>query len=65
MSLLTTTIKHIQMERAWRNKHEPKAPQKGALAPDFQLFDSDGTTSFRLSNYRDKKPVALVFGSFS
>ena len=65
MTLLTTTIKHMQQEKAWQKKHEPKAPKKGSLAPDFELFDIDCTSSFRLSDSRDKKPVALVFGSFS
>ena len=65
MTLFTTTIKHMRQEKEWQKKHNSTAPKKGSLAPDFELFDTDGTSSFRLSDYRDKKPVALVFGSFS
>jgi peroxiredoxin len=44
------------------NRHAPKA---GDMAPDFTLFDSSGTESVSLSDFRGKKPVALVFGSFT
>ena len=65
MNIISTTIKHMRQERAWQNKHNQRAPKKGAAAPDFELLAADGVTSFRLSDYRSKKPVALVFGSFS
>ena len=44
------------------DRHAPKA---GELAPDFSLTDSSGTESVTLSDFRGKKPVALVFGSFT
>lgn len=65
MTLLTTTIKHMRQEKAWQNKHNPQAPKKGDFAPDFELLAIDGVSPFRLSDYRSKKPVALVFGSIS
>lgn len=65
MTLLTTTIKHMRKEWAWQNEHDSKAPKEGSLAPDFELLGIDGVTSFRLSDFYGKKPVALVFGSFS
>jgi peroxiredoxin len=34
--------------------------EEGALAPDFTAVDSEGKT-VRLSGYRGKKPVVLVF----
>jgi peroxiredoxin len=42
-----------------------QAPKAGDLAPDFTLTDSRGTESVTLSAFRGKKPVALVFGSFT
>jgi hypothetical protein len=41
------------------------APRAGDLAPDFTLRDISGTESVTLSDFRGKKPVALVFGSFT
>jgi hypothetical protein len=41
------------------------APRAGELAPDFTLTDSSGTGTITLSEFRCKKPVALVFGSFT
>lgn len=41
------------------------APQTGDLAPDFTLSDISGTESITLSDFRGKKPVVLVFGSFT
>ena len=41
------------------------APKAGDLAPDFTLADISGTRSVTLSDFRGKKPVALVFGSFT
>lgn len=43
----------------------PKLPQIGELAPDFELKTADGQTSVRLSSFRGKKPVVLIFGCFS
>jgi len=44
------------------DKHAPKA---GDMAPDFTLYDSRGSESITLSDFRGEKPVALVFGSFT
>lgn len=41
------------------------APKAGELAPDFTLFDISGAESVTLSDFRGKKPVALVFGSYT
>jgi peroxiredoxin len=41
------------------------APKVGDLAPDFTLSDISGTESVTLSDFRGKKPVALVFGSYT
>jgi hypothetical protein len=59
------TKMYRQREREWQNKYNPLAPKKGSKAPDFNLHDIKGENSVRLSDYWGKKPVALVFGSFT
>lgn len=39
--------------------------QIGDLAPDFQLFDLDGKNAVKLSSFKGKQPVVLVFGSYT
>jgi hypothetical protein len=39
--------------------------QEGDLAPDFTLKSPDGKQKVTLSDFRGKKPVALVFGSYT
>jgi hypothetical protein len=41
-----------------------EGPKLNDQAPDFTLFDLDGKL-VSLSQYRDKKPVVLIFGSFT
>jgi len=40
-------------------------PRVGQPAPDFTLTTQDGKKTVTLSDYRDKRPVVLVFGSFT
>ena len=49
-----------------------KPPQRGSsqlkagdLAPDFELKTLDGKRTVKLSSFRGKKPVALIFGSYT
>ena len=35
------------------------------LAPDFELPDAAGAKTVRLSSFRGKKPVVLIFGSYT
>ena len=58
-------IKGIRDSMAWRKQFNPLAPKEGDEAPDFELCDVDGKNPVRLSDFRGKKPVALVFGSFT
>ena len=37
----------------------------GDLAPDFTLPTADKTATVQLSAFRDKRPVVLVFGSYT
>jgi peroxiredoxin len=50
---------------AWQKKYNTKAPRVGDPAPDFTLYDTDGKNPITLSDYQGKKPVALIFGSFT
>jgi peroxiredoxin len=51
--------------RAWQKRFDPLAPKVGDVAPDFELRDVNGENPVRLSDYRGRKPVALIFGSFT
>lgn len=37
----------------------------GDLAPDFTLFSPDGKSKVSLSQFRQKSPVVLIFGSYT
>ena len=49
----------------WQKKNNPNAPKVGEMAPDFELTDITGTQTVRLSDFRGKRPVVLLFGSFT
>lgn len=42
-----------------------EGPRPGQPAPDFTLSTPDGKQRIALSDYRGKKPVVLIFGSFT
>jgi hypothetical protein len=42
-----------------------EGPKIGDLGPDFVLKTVDGKKEAHLADYRGKKPVVLVFGSFT
>ncbi|MBL4844974.1 MAG: hypothetical protein JKY65_05575 [Planctomycetes bacterium] len=53
-----------------QSKRKDLAPVEGSVAPDFDLFklQADGSTSkkkVKLSSFKGKKAVALVFGSYT
>lgn len=49
----------------WQQENNPNVPKSGELAPDFELTDVTGTKTMRLSDFRGKRPVVLLFGSFT
>ncbi len=49
----------------WQKDNNPNAPKAGDMAPDFELLDYKGQNKVKLSDFRGKKPVVLVFGSFT
>lgn len=58
-------IKNRSDANAWQEKHDPLAPKTGDIAPDFTLSDINGENSLALADFRDDRPVALIFGSFT
>ena len=58
-------LKARKESRAWQEKYNALAPKAGDTAPDFELYDIDGKSSVRLSEFRGAKPVALIFGSYT
>ena len=63
MGLTRERWQQIQEEQQAR---EAAAPDVGAPAPDFELPRlSDRSQTVRLSEFRGKRPVALIFGSYT
>jgi len=62
---MPSTLHYIKKEKAWQKKYDARAPKVRALAPDFELTDVSGEHRVRLSDFQGRKPVALVFGSFT
>ena len=62
---MTATIKNRQQGTSWQKRYDAAAPKATDLAPDFELYDPDGANPVRLSSFRERRPVALVFGSFT
>ena len=58
-------IKYRKEKMNSQRRLDERAPKAGDLAPDFTLADVSGTNSITLSNFRGKKPVVLVFGSYT
>ena len=62
---MSGTIKNRREAQAWHERYDPLAPKEGDMAPDFELRDVDGENPVWLSDFRGRRPVALVFGSFT
>ena len=72
MTVIKELLDDIKFMFRFRDEHmdvqkklDAKAPRAGEMAPDFTLTDVSGMRSLTLSDFRGKKPVALVFGSFT
>ncbi len=61
MSMITNR----QEASSWQKKYDIHAPRVGDIAPDFELMDTNGENPVRLSALVGKRPIALVFGSFT
>lgn len=51
--------------KAWQKRFNPSAPKEGDSAPDFELSETSGSKTVRLSDFQGRKPVALIFGSYT
>jgi hypothetical protein len=49
----------------FRQQRQAEQLKKGDVAPDFTLKSPDGKKTITLSDFQGKKPVALVFGSYT
>ncbi len=65
LGLLSNTSEWRAHEIEWQQRVDVEAPKVGDLAPDFELQDPNGASAVRLSNFRGKRPVVLVFGSYT
>ncbi len=63
--MTTMTIQGRKSAMRWQRKYDIHAPKVGEIAPDFELRDANGQNPVRLSDFRQTKPVALVFDSFT
>lgn len=62
---MSDTIRSGRDSIKWHRKYGHQAPKRGELATNFELRDVSGANPVRLSDFRGKKPVVLVFGSFT
>jgi len=59
------TLRARKEMKTWQDHYDALAPKAGDIAPDFELSDVSGENTMRLSDFRGKKPVALIFGSYT
>ena len=51
--------------RQGRNRDDQAAPQVGQPAPLFKLKSLDGQAETELAEFQGKRPVVLIFGSYT
>ena len=65
MRIATKSMEWRVHEVGWQRVNDQRSPKVGDLAPDFELYDPEGVHSVQLATFRGKRPVALVFGSYT
>ena len=72
LALICTLALLAAPASAQQKKQSKKGDQRtatslniGATAPDFKLKTMDGNSEVQLSSFRGKRPVVLVFGSYT
>jgi hypothetical protein len=58
-------FRSMREQRSWQQEYDARAPREGDLAPDFELSDINGKNPVRLSDFKGRVPVALIFGSYT
>ncbi len=62
---MSNFVENRRKAKSWQEEFDARAPKVGEIAPDFELSDINGENPVRLSEFWGKKPVALVFGSYT
>ena len=62
---MSNFVENRRKAKSWQEEFDAHAPKVGEIAPDFELSDINGENPVRLSEFWGKKPVALVFGSYT
>ena len=68
IALLVTGNAVLGQQRGGRHGGDLRMPDTlrvGDAAPDFKLKTKDGSREVTLSSFKGKRPVVLVFGSFT
>ena len=70
LALAFSTEGSAQPSQRRRGRGPSDRPREGSLkvgdpAPDFELTRLDGKGTVKLSSFKGKRPVALVFGSYT
>lgn len=63
--IMSNVVDLRRRAQAWQNQFDAVAPKEGDLAPDFELLDVNGENLGRISDFRGRKPIALIFGSYT
>lgn len=59
------TVESREKALKMMREREAAAPKAGQPAPDFELADPEGKAKVRLSDFKGKRPVVLLFGSYT
>ncbi len=62
---MLVTLRHRRQRKDWQERYDALAPKAGDVATDFELSDVNGENPIRLADFQGKKPVALIFGSYT
>jgi hypothetical protein len=65
LRFIKSTAYYIGQASAWQKYYDSLAPKAGDLAKDFELKGVNHENSVRLSHFKGKMPVALIFGSYT
>ena len=68
VAALMSAAGHVHAQREGRRAGDLRIPSKlkvGDPAPDFKLKTKEGNREVALSGFKGKRPVLLVFGSYT